>query len=213
MAQGGGAGLVSASTIAVSGDELNETDIRQRLAAILAADAAGYSRLMADDERATVAALDAARGVFSAEIESHQGRVIDMAGDSVLAVFPTATGALQAALAVQRTLAAQSATVSAERRMAFRVGVHLGDVMEKADGSIYGDGVNIAARLQGLAEPGGVTVSDAVQCALRQGIEASFQDIGEQQVKNIARPVRAYRVRIERAESQLAAGVPGWSGR
>ena len=192
---------------------MNETDIRQRLAAILAADAAGYSRLMADDERATVAALDAARGVFSAEIESHQGRVIDMAGDSVLAVFPTATGALQAALAVQRTLAAQSATVSAERRMAFRVGVHLGDVMEKADGSIYGDGVNIAARLQGLAEPGGVTVSDAVQCALRQGIEASFQDIGEQQVKNIARPVRAYRVRIERAESQLAAGVPGWSRR
>src|SRR6185312_13719505 len=90
---------------------------------------------------------------------------------------------------------------------------HLGDVMEKADGSIYGDGVNIAARLQGLAEPGGVTVSDAVQCALRQGIEASFQDIGEQQVKNIARPVRAYRVRIERAESQLAAGVPGASVR
>ena len=193
--------------IAGSGDGLNEADIRQRLAAILAADAAGYSRLMADDERATVAALDAGRGVFRAEIESHQGRVIDMAGDSVLAVFPTATGALHAALAVQRTLAAQSASTSAERRMPFRIGVHLGDVMEKADGSIYGDGVNIAARLQGLAEPGGVTVSDAVQCALRQGIEASFQDIGEQQVKNIARPVRAYRVRIERAEAQLAPGA------
>ena len=187
---------------------MDDTEIRQRLAAILAADAAGYSRLMADDERATVAALDAARGVFRAEIESHQGRVIDMAGDSVLAVFPTATGALQAALAVQRTLAVRAEKVSAERRMAFRIGVHLGDVMEKADGSIYGDGVNIAARLQGLAEPDGVTVSDAVQCALRQGIEASFQDIGEQQVKNIARPVRAYRVRIEHTESQLASGVP-----
>jgi class 3 adenylate cyclase len=135
MARAEGAGLVSGSTTAVSGDELNETDIRQRLAAILAADAAGYSRLMADDERATVAALDAARGVFRAEIESHHGRVIDMAGDSVLAVFPTATGALQAALAAQRALTAQAATVSAERRMAFRIGVHLGDVMEKADGS------------------------------------------------------------------------------
>jgi adenylate cyclase len=175
---------------------LNDPSLRQRLAAILAADAAGYSRLMAADERATLAALDAARAVFRADVESHGGRVIDMAGDSVLAVFETAIGALESALAVQQRLRAQAADVPDEQRLAFRIGVHLGDVMEKADGSIYGDGVNIAARLQALAEPGGVMVSDAVQCAIRQKIDARFEDLGEQAVKNILRPVRAYRVQV-----------------
>ena len=173
---------------------MDEAGIRQRLAAILAADAAGYSRRMAEDERATLAALDAARGVFRSHVEAHQGRVIDMAGDSVLAVFQTATGALLAALEVQQALPAQAASGDSGG-LPFRIGIHLGDVMEKDDGSVYGDGVNIAARLQALAEPGGVTVSDAVQCALRQGGEARFEDIGEHQVKNIARPVHAYRVR------------------
>ena len=185
---------------------MNESDIRQRLAAILAADAAGYSRLMAADERATLAALDAARAVFRQRIEAHQGRVIDMAGDSVLAVFETASGALQAALAIQGDLTARSAASDPERRMAFRVGVHLGDVIEKPDGTVYGDGVNIASRLEGLAEPGGVTVSDAVQCAIRQGVEASFEDLGLQQVKNIERPVRAFRVRIVRSPAPAVAG-------
>jgi adenylate cyclase len=175
---------------------LNDPSLRQRLAAILAADAAGYSRLMAADERATLSALDAARAVFRADVESHGGRVIDMAGDSVLAVFETAIGALESALAVQQRLRAQAADVPDEQRLAFRIGVHLGDVMEKADGSIYGDGVNIAARLQALAEPGGVMVSDAVQCAIRQKIDARFEDLGEQAVKNILRPVRAYRVQV-----------------
>ena len=126
---------------------------RQRLAAILAADAAGYSRLMEIDERMTVAALDAASGIFKAEIESNHGHVINMAGDSVLAVFDTAAGAVTAALAVQRELEQSSLDVPAERRMRFRIGVHLGDVIEKPDGDLYGDGVNIAARLQALAEP------------------------------------------------------------
>jgi hypothetical protein len=122
-------------------------ELRQRLAAILAADVAGYSRLMAADERATVAALDAARAVFRAQIESNRGRVIDMAGDSVLAVFEAATGAVSAALAVQRQLERASVEVPDDRRMRFRIGVHLGDVIEKPDGTVYGDGVNIAARL------------------------------------------------------------------
>jgi len=121
------------------------TGLKQRLAAILAADVAGYSRLMAADEHATVAALDAARAVFRLEIESSQGRVIDMAGDSVLAVFETATGAVSSALAVQAQLARNISDVPENRRMQFRIGVHLGDVIEKADGTIYGDGVNIAA--------------------------------------------------------------------
>ena len=170
------------------------TKPRHRLVAILAADAAGYSRLMASDEQRTMAALDAARAVFREQIEAHNGRVVDMAGDSVLAVFETATGAVSAALDVQQRLEALVTGVPADRRMRFRIGVHLGDVFEKADGTVYGDGVNIAARLEGLAVPGGVTVSDAVQGAVRHRVAAAFEDLGEQQVKNIVDPVRAYRV-------------------
>ncbi len=188
---------------------MNNTGIRQRLAAILAADVAGYSRLMAADERATVAALDAARAVFRSQIESNQGRVIDMAGDSVLAVFETAAGAVSSALAVQQELDAVSSAVPENRRMHFRIGVHLGDIIEKSDGTVYGDGVNIAARLQALAEAGGITVSDAVQGAVRGKVSASFVDQGEQQVKNIPHPVRAFAVRPDgsaAAKSSRAVG-------
>ncbi len=173
---------------------MSDTGVRQRLAAILAADVAGYSRLMAADERGTVDALDAARKVFRTQIESSQGRVIDMAGDSVLAVFETATGAVSAALAVQLDLKTLIAGVPEDRRMRFRIGVHLGDVIEKADGTIYGDGVNIAARLEGLAEPGGLTIFDSVHNAVRGKVTATFVDQGEQQVKNIPHPVRAFAV-------------------
>ncbi len=197
---------------------MSTSDLRQRLAAILAADAAGYSRLMSADERATVAALDAARAAFKKQIESNQGRVIDMAGDSVLAVFETAIGAVSAALAVQKALCTVTNEQPEHRRMRFRIGVHLGDVMEKADGTVYGDGVNIAARLQGLAEPGGITVSDSVRTAVRTKVAADFEDQGEQQVKNIVEPVRAFRVRVDgaaapkrataEAQSRATAGMP-----
>ena len=176
---------------------MNGTDLKQRLAAILAADAVGYSRLMAGDDRATVAALDTARAVFRTRIAGNQGRVIDMAGDSVLAVFETATGAVAAALAIQKDIHTLAEPVSEDRRMRFRIGVHLGDVIEKADGTVYGDGVNIAARLEGLAEPGGITISDAVYGAVRGKVGARFADQGEQQVKNIAYPVRAFAVHPE----------------
>ncbi|MSP98184.1 MAG: adenylate/guanylate cyclase domain-containing protein [Betaproteobacteria bacterium] len=169
-------------------------ELKQRLAAILAADVAGYSRLMAADDRATVTALDAARAVFRTEIESNQGRVIDMAGDSVLAVFETATGAVSAALTIQTELKALIAGIPENRRMRFRIGIHLGDVIEKANGSIYGDGVNIAARLEGLAEPGGITVSESIRTAVKGKVSAAFEDQGEQTVKNIPDPVRAYKV-------------------
>jgi adenylate cyclase len=169
------------------------SELRQRLVAILAADAAGYSRLMSLDEHGTVAALDAARAVFRQRIEGSGGRVIDMAGDSVLAVFETAVGAVQAALAVQQQLAQAMAATPEAQRLRFRIGIHVGDVIEKDDGSVYGDGVNIAARLQALAEPGGVVVSQAVHGMVAR-VDAGFEDIGEQSVKNIARPVRAYRV-------------------
>jgi class 3 adenylate cyclase len=174
---------------------LNSPDpTRQRLAAILAADAAGYSRLMSLDEAGTLTALDGARAVFRSQIESCQGRVIDMAGDSVLAVFESASGAVRAAMAVQERLESLAEGVPADRRLRFRIGIHLGDVIEKTDGSVYGSGVNIAARLESLSQPGGITISDAVYGSVRRGIAASFDDLGEREVKNIAEPVRAFRV-------------------
>ncbi len=183
--------------------QVPQSGFKQRLAAILAADVAGYSRLMSQDESATVAALDAARVVFRSQIEANQGRVIDMAGDSVLAVFETAIGAVSAALAVQHELSAAAAATPEDQRMRFRIGIHLGDVIEKADGTVYGDGVNIAARLEGLAQPGGITISESIQVAVRSRITASFEDQGPQQVKNIAEPVHAYRI-----ASRLATGGP-----
>jgi len=173
------------------------TDHRKRLVAILAADAAGYSRLMASDEAATVAALDDARAVFRTLIQANQGRVIDMAGDSVLSVFELATAAVTAALAIQQELNSGPSDVPADRRMRFRIGVHLGEIIEKADGTVYGDGVNIAARLESLAEPGGITVSDSVRNAVLGKVAATFDDQGEQVVKNVAEPVRTYKISFE----------------
>ena len=191
---------------------MNGGELRQRLAAILAADAAGYSRLMTVDEHATVVALDAARTVFRRHIEVNQGRVIDMAGDSVLAVFETAIGAVSAALAVQKSLCEVTNAQPEEQRMCFRIGVHLGDVIEKTDGTVYGDGVNIAARLQALAEPGGIIVSESVRTAVRTKVIAAFEDQGEQRVKNIAEPVRAFRIRLDGAAQATTAAAKA-SGR
>ncbi len=173
---------------------LAESSTRQRLAAILAADVSGYSRLMACDEAGTVSALDAAREVFARHIVAQTGRVVDMAGDSVLALFETAAGAVNAALAVQDEIAERSAGQAEDCRMRFRIGIHLGDVIEKADGTIYGDGVNTAARLESLADAGGVSVSDTVECAVRHRVPARFEDLGEKTLKNLAKPVRAYRM-------------------
>jgi adenylate cyclase len=167
---------------------------------------------MAADERETVQSLDAARALFRTRIEANQGRVIDMAGDSVLAVFETAAGAVLAALDVQQQIESLLGDVAEDRRMRFRIGVHLGDVIEKGDGTVYGDGVNIAARLEGLALPGGIAVSDAVECAVRNKVSARFVDQGEQSVKNIAHPVRAFRVQAvapPRAQQGSASDAPG----
>jgi adenylate cyclase len=178
--------------------------LTQRLAAILAADAAGYSRLMSADEHSTVAALDAARAVFRHEIESQRGRVVDMAGDSVLAVFETATGAVSAALAVQKHIEALCDQLPQDRRMRFRIGLHLGEVIEKADGTVYGDGVNIAARLQGLATAGRIAVSDSIRGAVRGKLNVTFQDRGAHQVKNIDEPVHAYGIASEAGAMSVA---------
>jgi len=184
---------------------LNEPPLRQRLATILVADVAGYSRLMQSDEPGTVAALDRARAVFRESVAALQGRIIDMAGDSVLAVFDSANCGVKCAVAVQRTLLAACREQPEDCRMRFRIGVHLGDVMEKGDGSVYGDGVNIAARLEALAEPGGVAISEPVLWAVKKGVDASFADFGEHAVKNIAEPVRAFRFHPEPSAKPAAA--------
>ena len=171
---------------------MSETGVRQRLAAILAADAAGYSRLMAVDDRATIAALEVARAIFRRHVESRRGRVVDTAGDSVLALFETATGAVEAALEIQRALTRDEADVPEDRRLRFRIGVHLGDVIEKPDGTVYGDGVNVASRLQALPEAGGIALSAAVRDAVCGRVAAVFLDRGERKVKNVSSPVHWY---------------------
>jgi adenylate cyclase len=186
-------------------------ELRQRLTSILAADVVGYSRLMGIDELGTLAGLEAARQVFRAEIASHQGRVIDMAGDSILAVFESATGAVAAAVAIQQSLHAREADVEEERRMRFRIGVHLGDVFEKADGTIYGDGVNIAARLEGLAAAGGIALSDAVEGAVRGKASLPIRHHGARRVKNVARPVDLYTVELPwQTPPRRFAGTAWW---
>jgi class 3 adenylate cyclase len=167
-------------------------DLRDRLLAIMAADVAGYSRMMSTDGRATLAALDRARDVFRRQIAAQGGRVIDMAGDSVLAVFETAAAAVQSALAVQQELAESELESMLPGRMQFRIGVHVGDLLEKPDGTVYGDGVNIAARLESLASPGGIAISSAVHDLVSRRVTVDFQDLGEQKVKNIEHPVRAW---------------------
>ncbi len=173
---------------------MSSAEFRHRLVAILAADAAGYSRLMSLDEQATVAALETARAVFRDHIESSQGRVVDMAGDSVLAVFETAAGSVSAALAIQKEVKALVKTIPEHQRLLFRIGLHLGDVVEKADGTVYGDGVNIAARLQSMADPGSVLVSAAVHEQVKNKPGLSFTFIGARAVKNIVDPVSCYEV-------------------
>jgi len=183
---------------------LSDTQTKQHLAAILAADAVGYSRLMSADDRATVAALDAARATFRKHIAANQGRVVDMAGDSVLAVFGTAAGAVSAALGTQADIEVAMGELPADQRLLFRIGVHMADVIEKADGTIYGDGVNISARLQALAPAGGVVISDAVRGSVKNRVAGRFVDLGKQSVKNIAEPVRAFKVQTAGAKGGQA---------
>jgi adenylate cyclase len=167
--------------------------MEHRLAAILSADAAGYTRLLAEDQASTIRALGEARELFAKAITAYRGRVVDTAGDNVLAEFPSALDAVRASLEVQRGLAERAAGLAAERRLLFRVGLHLGDIAADA-GRIYGDGVNVAARLQTLAEPGGICLSAAIHENVTGRLDLSFGDLGEQRLKNFPRPVHAFRV-------------------
>ena len=152
----------------------------RRLAAILSADVAGYSRLMGDDEQGTIAALAECFDVFRRHLETSNGRLVDTAGDSLLGVFESVTDAVQCALAAQKDLGKWNDPRPASRRMLFRVGVNLGDIFLQADGHVYGDGVNVAARLQTFAEPGGICVAEMVRTAVGNKLPAIFDSLGEQ---------------------------------
>src|SRR6516225_4073859 len=168
--------------------------VERRLAAILAADVAGYSRMMGQDEAGTLARLKAhRRELVDPKIAEHKGRVFKTTGDGLLVEFASVVEAVACALAVQRSMAARNSGTPEENRIDLRVGVHLGDIIAE-DSDIHGDGVNIAARIEGIAEPGGICISEDAFRQVRGKVEAEFVDIGEQSLKNIARPMRVYRV-------------------
>jgi class 3 adenylate cyclase len=185
---------------------------RRKLAAILSADVVGYSRLMAANEAATVETLKSYRDIITRLVVRRGGRVVNAPGDALLAEFPSAVEAVQAAVEIQKSLEGHNIDLEPDRRMQFRIGVNLGDVIEEADGTIYGDGVNIAARMEALAEGGGVCVSSTVYDAVEGKLTYGFDFLGEQQVKNIAKPVRVYRVRAEPRPISRRSALPniGW---
>ena len=182
--------------------------LERKLVAILAADVVGYSRLMHDDEERTLATLTARRAIIDELIANGRGEIAGTAGDSVLAEFASVVDAVRSAVAIQQALAKANEPLPEESRMLFRIGINVGDVMVK-DGDIFGDGVNVAARLEGIAEPGGICVTRGVRDHLRDRMEYDFEDLGEHSVKNIARPVRVFRVSFDpEGTTELVASEP-----
>ena len=173
-----------------------EGSYKRKLTAVFSADVVGYSRLMGDDEAATVKTLEIYKGVMSELIRQHRGRVVDSPGDNVLAEFGSVVDAVQCAVAVQKELQARDTDLPENRRMRFRIGINLGDVIEE-EGRIYGDGVNIAARLEALADPGGICVSKTAFDHIETKLPLGYEFLGEQEVKNIAKPIGAYKVLME----------------
>ncbi|MGD8562882.1 MAG: adenylate/guanylate cyclase domain-containing protein [Desulfarculaceae bacterium] len=172
---------------------MEQEGIKRRLAAILSADAVGYSRLMGDDEVATVRTITSCREVMARLITQHQGRVVDSPGDNLLAEFSSVVDALSCALAVQEELGRFNSKLPLNRRMLFRIGINLGDILAEG-GRIYGDGVNIAARLEAQAQPGGICISGTVYDQVKNKLPLGYHFQGEQKVKNITDPVRVYAV-------------------
>src|ERR1700674_4780388 len=178
--------------------------MERKLTAILCADVFGYSRLMGENEEATLLTLTSHRKLIDSLIKEHHGRFVNSAGDSVLAEFASVVNAVQCAVDIQTTLNAENANLPPNRWMEFRIGVNLGDVMVDGE-QIYGDGVNVAARLESLAEPGGICVSDTVHAQIKNKLALAYEDLGAQSVKNIAEPVRVFRVMLEGRAANLAA--------
>ena len=178
--------------------------MERRLAAILATDVVGYSRLIRTDEEGTIAALRALHAdIIDPKLAEHHGRTVKLMGDGMLAEFPSVVDAVRAAVETQQAVAEHSSGLPDDKRIAFRVGVNLGDVVIDGD-DINGDGVNVASRLEGIAEPGGVCISGSVHEQVRDRIDIPFEDLGEQKVKNLDRPVRVWQWN---ADAKLAASI------
>jgi TolB-like protein/class 3 adenylate cyclase len=187
----------------------------RKLAAILAADVAGYGRLAGSDEERTLARLRALRSdLIAPTIAVHNGRVVKRTGDGILVEFRSVVDAVRCAIEVQNGMVERNAGLPPERRIEFRVGIHLGDVVEESDGDLMGDGVNIAARLEGIADPGGICLSEDAYRQVRDRVKEGFSDLGEKDLKNIARPVRIYAVNIGSAGEAVTpqASAPERSG-
>src|SRR6185436_17295450 len=178
--------------------------MQRKLAAIFSTDVAGYSRLMGNDEEATIRTLTAYRALISSLIQQYRGRVIDSPGDNLLAEFASVVDAVRCAVEIQHELKIKNDGLPEHRQMQFRIGINLGDVIVEGE-RLYGDGVNIAARLESLAEPGGICISGTVHDHVKNKLALSYEDLGPQQVKNIAEPVCLFRVVTDEAGSQQAA--------
>ena len=171
--------------------------VQRRLAAILAADVAGYSRLMGKDEVGTLAALKAShRDVISPKVSEHRGRIVNTPGDSALIEFASAVDATQCAVEIQKEMAERNSIISEDHRVEFRIGINVGDIIVDSKGDIYGDGVNIAARIEALARPGAICLSDEAYKQIKGKLAIDVSDMGERQLKNILRPVRIYGIRF-----------------
>ena len=179
-----------------------EGRVKRKLSAILSADVKGYSRLMQEDELSTVRTLEAYREMMGEVIRKYSGRIVDSPGDNILAEFASVVDGVESAVEIQKELKAKNAELPENRRMEFRIGINLGDVIQEGE-RIYGDGVNVSARIEGLAEGGGVCVSGTVFDHVEGKLELNFEYLGEQAVKNIKKPVRVYRVKMERGVSDV----------
>jgi adenylate cyclase len=175
---------------------MDQDRTKRKLTAILSADVVGYSRLMEEDEAWTIKSLEENKGLISELLEEYKGRVVDAIGDNMLAEFSSVTNAVECALKIQKELRKRNANLIEERRMEFRIGVNLGEVVEEG-GRIYGSGVNVAARLERLTEPGGICISRTAYDQVKRKINIDYEYLGEYEVKNIKEPVRVYRIRIE----------------
>ena len=172
---------------------MTDEDFRRKLAAILSADVVEYSRLMREDEKATIQSLTAYREMMIKLIKQHHGRVVDAVGDNLLAEFASAVDAVQGAVAIQKEIKASNAKLPQNRKMVFRIGINLGDLVVEGD-RIYGDGVNIAARLEALADPGGICISRTIHEQIEDKLSLGYEYLGEKIVKNIVKPIPAYKV-------------------
>ncbi len=172
---------------------MTENGIQRKLKAIFSADVKGYSLLMGDDDESTVTTITAYREIIAALIQKHQGRIVDSPGDNILAEFSSTLNAVNSAVDIQRKLENENTELPDNRRMDFRIGINLGDILHK-DGRIYGDSVNVAARIESLADPGGICISRGVYDQVKKKVSQGFEYLGEHSVKNISEPVRTYRI-------------------